>query len=585
MADQLFCIGSFLQNIPERAVWLSAPRDLDLHRPRIMTVSSATGPKPPSASAAPTAAGSGVRVLAVLNLVLLGALGIALSIYFWPQWRENPDLFHGLFMPLICVLLLQESRHRGVQRHPKPALLTVIAAALLAAGGLACMAAAGLFAVSLGWSPSIVGFMLAGAYACGVLSAIVSFSVEPLRIVPLNWCAFCAAALWLLVAPMPPGTYAVLTAQLQTWVTGTVISALGLLGIAARQHGNLVELARTTVGVEEACSGIRSLVSCVFAAFFLSAFLLRRPWARALLVAIAAPLAIAMNFIRSLTLTLLANEGVDIGGFWHDATGFAVLGVATAALAGIALSLESPRHLPPPSPPAPAAQEISRPALRWTLIMPTAGLLLGAALTTFFAVRTHPANSKGIPLPDLAALLPSASPGWNVATAADLSRFSGTLQTDSLIQRTYYRSVTADQFTQIAVYVAYWPPGRASVSSVAMHTPDACWPGVGWIPVASASARVAPTIAGRILPVAELRLFNSGNLSQYVWYWHLYDGEAIAQHDPRSPRELLATAWRYGFHKDGPQMFIEIASNHTWSEIANEPLLAEIFARLRSVGL
>jgi hypothetical protein len=32
-------------------------------------------------------------------------------------------------------------------------------------------------------------------------------------------------------------------------------------------------------------------------------------------------------------------------------------------------------------------------------------------------------------------------------------------------------------------------------------------------------------------------------------------------------------------------MFIEIASNHTWSEIANEPLLAEIFARLRSVGL
>ena len=549
-----------------------------------MIVSSTPGQQSPPGTPARARAGGRVRGVATLNIALLSALGVALCIYFWPQWRHNPDLFHGLLMPLICVLLLQESRRNGVPRYPQPGTLTAMAAGLLAAGGLAGLAAAGLFAISLGWSQSIVGFTLAGSFACLLLSAVVAFSVEPLRIVPLNWCAFSAAALWLLVAPMPPGTYATVTVRLQTWVTGNVISALELLGVAARQHGNLIELARTTVGVEEACSGIRSLISCVFAGFFLSAFLLHRPWARALLLAVSAPLAIAMNFIRSLALTLLANAGVNIDGFWHDATGFAVLGVTTAILIGLAWSLEPRRQPPPPVPAAPPTGGPSASALWWTQMMPLAGLLLGAGLTTFFVVQTRPTSLEAPPRPDLAALLPAAPSGWNVATATDLHRFAGTLQTDDLIERTYYQG-TADRFTQITVYIAYWPPGRASVSAVALHTPDACWPGVGWIPVASAASRVAPIVSGRVLPPAESRLFKSKNLLQHVWYWHLYDGAPITQRDPRSPRELLAVAWRYGFRNNGTQMFVEVSSNHPWSDIADEPLLAGIFGRLRELGL
>jgi exosortase len=549
-----------------------------------MIVSSAPDPDSPPGPPARTKARVCANALAILNIALLGALGLALCIDLWPQWRGNPDLYHGLLMPLICVLLLQESGRIGVQRHPRPGSLTVIAAGLLAAGGIACLSAAGLFAVSLGWSPSIVGFMLAGAFAGLLLSAVLALSVEPLRIVPLNWCAFSAAALWLLAAPMPPGTYGTVTTRLQGWVTGNVITALDLLGIAARQHGNLIELARTTVGVEEACSGIRSLVSCIFTGFFLSAFLLRRRWTRIVLIAAAAPLAVVMNFMRSLTLTLLANAGVNINGFWHDATGFAVLGLASIALIVIALSLES-RHRPATVVTAvPREGKISTPALYLTLMMPAAGLLLGAALTGFFVIRTRPANSKAPPAPDLSALLPAESSGWSVASAMDLNRFAGTLQTDCLIQRTYFKG-TPDRFTQITVYIAYWPPGRTSVSTVDLHTPDACWPGVGWIPVVSATTRVAPAVAGRTLPPAESRLFKDRNVSQYVWFWHLYNGAPIPQHDPRSPRELLAGAWRYGFRRDGTQMFVEISSNHPWDEIAGEPLLTEIFAHLRNLGL
>ena len=137
----------------------------------------------------------------------------------------------------------------------------------------------------------------------------------------------------------------------------------------------------------------------------------------------------------------------------------------------------------------------------------------------------------------------------------------------------------------MTVYLAYWPPGQASVSTVALHTPDACWPGAGWQPVAAAAARFAPAVAGRTLPAAESRLFTSSDMTQYVWFWHLYDGVSITPRDPRSPRELLAIAWRYGFRPTGEQLFVRVSSNRPWNAIAGEPLLAEIFNHLHAFGL
>jgi exosortase/archaeosortase family protein len=354
--------------------------------------------------------------------------------------------------------------------------------------------------------------------------------------------------------------------------------------VAALQHGNLIELARTTVGIEEACSGIRSLVSCVFAGLFLSAFLLRRPWARVLLLVVAAPLAIGMNFVRSLILTLLANAGVNIESGWHDGTGFAVLGCTSAVLIGLALLLEPRRRTVAPTPPATTTRPISVPALALNHGILAVALLLGSALTVFFIVQTHPSDRKPQPSPDLAAILPVNPAGWNGVSNADLGRFASALETDSLIQRTYYKEARS-QITQLTVYLAYWPPGRTSVSTVALHTPDACWPGAGWVPVPSASTRFSPVVAGRALPRAESRFFTYKNQAQFVWFWHLYDGAAITQRDPRSVRELLAIACRYGFRKDGAQLFVRISSNRPWNDIADEPLLTEIFGRLQALGL
>jgi exosortase len=517
--------------------------------------------------------------LARINLVLLAVLAAAFSALLWPQWRHNPELSHGLFMPLIFLLLLHESRTAGPARFLPARGTTTVALAGLLAAGLAALATGGLFTAALDWSHALVGFMLAFALVLMLLAGWLVFASEPVRLVPFNWITFTAIFLWLLCAPIPPGTYMRLTLGLQLWVTRSVLATLHLFGIAAIRNGNLIELAGSTVGVEEACSGVRSLISCVFAGFFFSAALVRRPWSRVVVIALAAPLALAMNFSRSLMLTLLANRGVDISHTWHDATGYAVLGVTALLLGGLAWLLARGEKTEPLASSAPVAR--ARPSLQPWL---AAGLALAVALVILFVANTR-RTPPAAPAPDLAAMVPAQADGWKVQTTNDLYRFADTLQTDHLIQRIYSKRAPDGSLQQVIIYIAYWSAGQASVSLVASHTPDACWPGAGWVAEPTMDARLNLIVAGRVLPAAEFRIFNGDVYPQHVWFWHLYDGRSIAYEDPHSPRELLRLAWHYGFGHKGEQFFVRLSSNCDWAAFADDPLFRDVFNHLQPYGL
>ncbi len=514
-----------------------------------------------------------------VSLALLGALGFALTLVLWPHWRMNPDLSHAFFMPVVFGLLLAESR-KGTSRFLGSGGRTGALALALLLLGLAALVASGLFAASLDWTHTLVGFTLTVSYVFLLAAGLVVFATVGIRLVPLNWSSISAVALWLLCAPIPPGSYTKLTLGLQLLVTTIVLHALHVLGIAASRHGNIIDLASASVGVEEACSGVRSLISCLFAGVLFSATLVRRPWARGLLIGLAVPLALLMNFIRSLTLTLLANSGVDISGMWHDATGFAVLGVTAALLVGLALMLESgAKSVPIPAPTEPAT--VRRGYLPQIL---ATGLAVVVGLMVFFYSNTRPSVRQGSPVPDLTALLPARAEGWVVQTSEDLYQFAATLQTDHLAQRTYSRMTPAGP-EQITIYLAYWRPGQAPVSLVASHTPDACWPGSGWEPVPTPQTREQLTADGRSLPNAESRQFRGGPYTQFVWFWHIYDGRPIDYRDPYSAGELLRIAWRYGFRHNGDQLFVRVSSNRPWADLSREPVVATVFRNLAPLGL
>ncbi len=525
-----------------------------------------------------------LTVLDRVNLLLLGVLVLGLCIALWPHWSENPDLSHGYLMPLVFLLLAREARH-GTRRYLAARPLTFAASSVLLAAGVLMVCVSGVYAAAVDWSSNLVGFTLTLSGALLLGGCWVSAADRELRLIPFNWPAFTAIALWLLSAPIPPGTYTRVTIQLQLTITDGVLHALHLLGIAAARHGNVIQLANTSVGVEDACSGVRSLISCLFAGLFFSATLVRGFWPRAAIILLAGPIALAMNFARSLVLTLLANAGVDITGTWHDATGFAVLGLTAVILAGLAVLLDrlsATRKAPDASAKEfPEARTSSRWRLRWPVTVALSGTL---ALAAFFAANTRPSGRGGFPAPNLGAILPAESPGWQVDTSRSLYQFSDTLRTTHLAQRTYLRR-SASGVDQITVYLAYWPAGQAPVSLVASHTPDACWPGAGWSLQSRAQPDDPVAIDGRGLPGVESRVFTNGVVPQHVWFWHLYDGHPIAYLDPYSASALLKTALRYGFRHGGDQLFVRVSSNRSWTEIANEPVLKEIFARLQPLGL
>ncbi|MBI4624102.1 MAG: exosortase-associated EpsI family protein [Verrucomicrobia bacterium] len=522
---------------------------------------------------------AGLPWLGKFNLLLLAAGAVALSARLWPEWRRNPDLSHGFFMPIVFLLLLHESRSHGSPRYLRPHAATNACFGALLAGGILALVAAGLYAAAVDWSHALVSLTLALALALFLGGALVAFAGDSIRLIGFNWSAVVAIGLWLLSAPIPPGTYMRLTLGLQLWVSENVLRMLHLFGIPAIRHGNIIELANTAVGVEEACSGVRSLISCVFAGLFFSATLVRRPWARAVIIALAAPLALSMNFLRSLALTLLANSGVDISGAWHDVTGFAVLGVTAAILGGLAVALEHGRKAESAAPEPTAAAGRGTGMFRAL----TASSALAGALIIVFVLNTRPSIRRDLPVPDVLALLPAAAGGWQVKTT-DLYEFAGTLQTDHLAQRSYAKG-SGSRLAEITIYVAYWRAGQAPVSLVASHTPDACWPGAGWTMLPIAQPRAQLVADGRPLPDAEYRLFQTGDYPQYVWFWHLYDGRPISYRDPYSPTELLRIAWRYGFRHSGDQLFVRLSSNRPWAEIAGEQVLADFFARIRPLGL
>jgi exosortase/archaeosortase family protein len=139
---------------------------------------------------------------------------------------------------------------------------------------------------------------------------------------------------WLVSAPM----VSVVENQLSLFLLHKVVSVVSfvfdMLGLPVEQQGNVLVLPNGSVGVEDACSGIRSLTACLFAGSFLSAVFVEKLWQKVTLVVAAMGFAFVTNLVRGLFLTGWAyNYGAHaIEGTVHDIAGYAVLGLTVAGL-------------------------------------------------------------------------------------------------------------------------------------------------------------------------------------------------------------------------------------------------------------
>jgi exosortase len=516
-----------------------------------------------------------------INVFGLCASAIALAVLLWPQWLHDADLTHGLFLPILALILVAESRRDPNPKFLGPGALLTTACAVLVLASLCSLVIAVTYATALDWTYSVAEFMLAAALVFALAAAWLGFADRRVRFVPFNWAAAVAVMLWFFASPPPSGTYARLTLFLQNDVTRGVTGVLNAMGIAAYHDGNVIQLARTSVGVSEACSGVRSLISCTVAGLFLSALLVRRPAHRALVVVISPAIGLSMNFIRSLFLTLLANAGVSIEGRWHDLTGASILAGTTLLVTALAFWLHrrevvlNPEPgdalpIPPGSSPLPA--------------MLAAALILAAGTVGLLSLGGRSSQDNSSAVPNLEALFPAAQPGWTVQATSDIDRYSDILHTHILAERVYSEG-SSQNGAHLTLYLAYWRPGQAPVSLVDMHTPDACWPGTGWVSKPVPLERAALDIGDQTLAPAECRLFALDRFETNVWFWHLYGGKPLTFVDPYSAVRILGLVWHYGFGHSKDQLFVRVSSDRPWPEIASQPTLRQFFTNLRPMGL
>ncbi len=503
--------------------------------------------------------------------LLLGGLMLAgmvvTSVYLLPFWRESAELSHGFFTPVLCIWLLWLSRNEpsccgDIARRGWVWLTTALFLVIAPVAGMAALAQGG--------GHSQTAFLAALAFAIFLVGGVAALAGGHKPIVPLNGASFCAAGLWLFAAPLPSGTLSRLTLLLQDQITGATLGTLRLLGISAMRHGNVLELSQQLVGVEEACSGIRSLVACLFAGVFLGGYLLRGIWPRFALVAGAAIFAVVANFLRSLLLCVMVSRGVEISGWWHDMTAYGVLGLTVILLySGCSLLASGkPVSLAEPEP----GSGINRLAVGLQL-----GLILTALTITGYVVqRTIPdARELNRQLPDLAELMDIDASGWIHGSNSQIIQFSDALNTQHLHEETYLRGDT-----QVTFYMAYWPAGQTTLGSVGLHTPDLCLPGSGWTPVP------LPDAIGSY-PLAKPRRFSfeKNNYPQYVWFWHYYGGHLVEPLPGLYPWQLAPYLIRRPVSSSAAQWVVRVSSNQPLGTLLDEPLMKEFFTKLKTARL
>lgn len=145
------------------------------------------------------------------------------------------------------------------------------------------------------------------------------------------WFAFLFA---LVSVPWPFGPEKWLTLELSMLAARISTSILTLTGIPAVCVGNTIEVAAGVLGVDEACSGIRSFQSSLMAGLFLGELYMLRFAPRIILCLVGLVVAYALNVARMLVLAIAVESSGTMNAVsqWHDPAGFVILLLTMAIL-------------------------------------------------------------------------------------------------------------------------------------------------------------------------------------------------------------------------------------------------------------
>ena len=303
---------------------------------------------------------------------------------------------------------------------------------------------------------------------------------------------------------------------LQKFNAWLVAHVLVIGGVYAQASGNVIVLAHCTLGVEAACSGIRSLQAALMVAFLVGEFY-RFAWSRrGKLLVLAIGLAMLGNFLRALFLSILASSySVDVMNRWHDTAGMSILVFTSVTTWLVAAFLQWRDALPLP---VEGEASQSSDSARAGLALKFAGGLLLAAVLATAATQAWYAwwERDGARYPTWTATLPTTGKFKNIPIPEE---------SQDILKYDVGRSVEW-QDAQNWAWTAYWfryHPKPTGETVFQAHNPDRCLPATGFVKVRDFDPFVARAngIQLQVYP----KQFSWKGLPVYV-FWVVYADRA-----------------------------------------------------------
>jgi exosortase len=143
--------------------------------------------------------------------------------------------------------------------------------------------------------------------------------------------------------PLPAIVLYAVTFPLQRVAAEQAAWALDVLGVPVLLDGNIIHLSQISLGVTEACSGIRSLIALLAGAVAWACLMLPAGWLSVVFVASAIPITIIANSARVVATGLIGQWfGVEYAsGFFHEFAGWVVYVFAFMCLMGVSALVQA----------------------------------------------------------------------------------------------------------------------------------------------------------------------------------------------------------------------------------------------------
>lgn len=255
---------------------------------------------------------------------------------YWPtleflvdKWSDDPQYSHGFLVPFFSGYLLWRNKDRFRDLHSSPVPAVVLLTLTIPLRGLA----GGLLFHQL----DCLAFLLT--------LAAVALLIGGRKLFVLSGPAI---AFLIFAVPLPYELERNLGGPLRQAATITSTFFLQTLGLPAIAEGNVILIDEVKLGVVEACSGLKMLVT--FAAFSVGAALLaqRSGFEKLMVLLGIVPIALLANVFRivatGIALTLISHKPTT--DFLHDVFGWLMMPIGLALL-GVELWILKRLVVPP----------------------------------------------------------------------------------------------------------------------------------------------------------------------------------------------------------------------------------------------